>query len=156
MSAYHENSLLYEGDLQKLCTPFLDEDKEGERCSVNRPSAINPSFLPLHHPSLVLSRLSLSFHLQQLFIDQQIDIMCPDHLILKCFRVDLGTLLHIFPPAHYLGLLKCECVRIPCCRKTKTAFLEEIKNKSRKKKKYTRTVILYCTYTQMAGQSSKK
>lgn len=136
MSAYQENSLLYEGDLQKLSTPFVDEDKEGERCSVNRPSAINPSFLPLHHPSLVLSRLSLSFHLQQLFIDQQIDIMCPEHLILKCFRVDLGTLLHISlpPPAHYLGLLKCECVRIACCRKTKAAFLlEEIKNKSRKK-----------------------
>lgn len=122
MSAYQENSLLYEGDLQKLSTPFVDEDKEGERCSVNRPPAINPSFLPLHHPSLVLSRLSLSFHLQQLFIDQQIDIMCPEHLILKCFRVDLGSLLHVFPPAHYLGLLKCECVRIPCCRKTKAAF----------------------------------
>lgn len=58
--------------------------RRGERCSVNRPPAINPSFLPLH-PSLVLSSLSLSFHLRQLFIDQQIDIMCPAHLNFKMF-----------------------------------------------------------------------
>lgn len=133
---------MYEGDMQKLCTPFLDEDKEGGRCSVNRPQQSIPVFsrFTLHSSSLACHSLSTYSNYRS---TSSIDIMCLAHLnILKRFRVDLGTLFHISPPpAYYLGLLKCECGRIPCCRKTKTAYLEEIKNKSRGKKTHNNLVL---------------
>lgn len=115
-----------------------------------------PIFFWLHHPSLVLCSSSPSLHIQQFSIDQQTDSTCPWLWVLKCFFELIRPLFCTFVPPDYLGSLSGKCVRMACCTDGMSASLEETCNKKNKKQTSKKTIILYCTCTQMAGQYSKK